>query len=136
MSNIRVALFSGFGSCDVPKRFHNKLVGLEIDSVPYRIKLAEILDDLPLNCKNREEFEKKYKDLDSGKNGIFYVKYIDKDHEYIFVKDKSMTYPTEISIKDVDTSKPWRITEYDGAESLEIYAGIKVIDEQYNMCEW
>jgi hypothetical protein len=36
-----------------------------------------------------------------------------------------------ISIRTVDTSRPWLVSEYDGAEGIE-YLDYKIINKEYN----
>lgn len=38
------------------------------------------------------------------------------------------------SIEDVDISRPWRVTDYDGSEYVQ-YLDYVVIDEELNYCE-
>ena len=61
------------------------------------------------------------------------VKYYASDKNrvtYLFNEDR-----VTCEIVDVDTSRPWTITTYDGAEYIQ-YLDYDVIDEPLNYCEY
>lgn len=54
-------------------------------------------------------------------------------NEYFLVSDK-VPYAHRMDIKKVDTSKSWRIVDYDGAEYIQ-YLELKCINEELNYYE-
>jgi hypothetical protein len=41
-----------------------------------------------------------------------------------------------MAVVDVDTSRPWRIAEYDGAEGIEYYSEPEILDKNSNYARW
>lgn len=136
---IRVAVFSGYGGDSVPKEILDKMVCKDLYSAEFRVELAKILDALPVNCKEEKEFVSTYKRMQYGVAKTTYIKYMEDKRPRLYLRDDSnysVKYPVEIEIRDIDMSKPWRVVEYDGAESIEVFSGVSVKEEKYNMCEW
>ena len=79
MSKIRVAIFSGYGDWSVPNKLKDKLEGLS--GVEFRVKLAELLDNLHVNCEE-EEVGERYRLLEKRK-GDFYLKIPNSDKVYL-----------------------------------------------------
>lgn len=140
MSNtIKVAVFSGYGGDGVPKEILDKMKCKEMYSAEFRVELAKIIDELPINCFDVNGFVNYYKSMETDNPKVYYIKYLDGTRMRIYLKDcngYALKYPVEVTICEVDTTKPWRVTEYDGAESIESLNKIRVVDEKYNMCEW
>lgn len=119
---MKIAIFPNHGGCGLPKFISDKL---EDDGRLWRVKLSEILDKLP------KTHEKITRDVYDNLKEESYI----KDDEVIFVKKKDY-YTVQIKILEIDTSRPWRIYEYDGAEGVEYFNGVKIIDKETNMSEW
>lgn len=139
-SKIKIAIFSGYGSCDIPEWLLKNLP-TPIYGVESRIKLAELLCNLKPTCTEEEATQKAWDKFSKSKsmkrNPYFKIEGDNKVHLKI-CKDVAGSIPleVEVSIEEIDISKPWRITEYDGGEYVEVFNGISVKDEKYNMCEW
>ena len=82
--------------------------------------------------KELKEELKKYEFPQCRVNIVDYIekhgKFIDK-HENIYELSNSL-----YSIVDVDISRPWRITDYDGKEYIE-YLDYNVVNKELNYCE-
>lgn len=131
--NIRIAIFTNYGGNFVPKEIHDKIKN---SSKNYRIALAEELDNLP--CTHEEITQEVY-DSFTQDNSQIYLK-ASKNKELIYTKEdgeyKEYGLTSAITIETVDTSKPWRIADYDGAEGIEYFKHYNIIDKSINLCEW
>ena len=68
--------------------------------------------------------------------GIFeIVKIKSHDNTIYYVYDKVFKMITSFSIVDLDTKKPWTLTEYDESERIR-YLEYKLIDKEMNYCEF
>lgn len=127
---VKVAIFTGFGTNKIPKRFSDSVRDLSLVS---RIKLAEEISNVelyegPLPI-SEEVIESEYK---AGKDVIHAF----NKGEEVLVCLESKCNCYIIKVVEVDTSKPWRISDYDGGEGIEYFGGLTVINEEYNMCNW
>ena len=79
-------------------------------------------------------------DVGNDKEGFGNDKVVSGDAggDVIYVKDLESNYCMVymMKIEDVDTSKIWRIEEYDGAEGIEYFNGVKITDKELNLGEW
>lgn len=127
---VKVAIYKGFGCNKIPKRFKGSISDFSIES---RVKLAEELlkikvyeGPLPLSEEIvNEEFKKG--------NDIIHVVTKGRE-EFVCLESKCDCYI--IDVVEVDTSKPWRLSDYDGSEGIEYFDGVQVVNEKYNMCNW
>ena len=55
-------------------------------------------------------------------------------HYLFWDKENEQTF--SLSIVEIDETKRWKITNYDGAESISYFDEPKLIDAKYNLCEW
>ena len=63
------------------------------------------------------------------------VNYIEKNGEFVDkYRNVYKLANSFYSIEDVDISRPWRVTDYDGSEYVQ-YLDYVVIDEELNYCE-
>lgn len=122
---MKIALFTGFGINKFPSFLKVEGVGIE-----KRVNLAKEISKLPI-MHNEPTFDDR-RDLEQGK--VKYFHYLIKGEEGFIFNERHELF--NISIVDIDTSKPWKIVDYDGAESIEYFEGVKVLDEKYNLCEW
>lgn len=128
---IKVAIFENYGYNYCPNWVLEKID----KNKNFRISLAKLLCEFEINSfansLTNENFSNVFEKLKSGK--IDYIKF---DDEFVWFCDLGSKLSSKIRIVEVDTSKPWRINDYDGAESIEYFDGIKCIDEEINMCQW
>lgn len=129
MGKVRIAIFSGYGSNYIPDMFKGKIK--EVDTVGSRVKLAKLIDELEVNA-SEDKAEEAREELNNNKRK--YIKFENNPQVYFYSKGISWLY--SVKIVDIDTTKPWRICEYDGGEYIDIFDGVTVKDEEYNMCEW
>ena len=95
---MRIVLNAKFGEMIYPEECESRQ-----DIIDLFESLEETSDEELIKAKQEKKFVK-------HKNSLFYV-----------VKYGPKQYHEEIEIVDVDTSKLWKIEEYDGAESLHYY---------------
>lgn len=140
-SKIILAVFSGYGSCDIPKWLLKDLP-TPIYGIESRIKLAQLLEELEPTCKSCEDgdIQQLWNDFAKSRS-LKHTPYfkVDGDNK-VYLKtsneNETLFYEVEVSIKEVDITKPWRLVEYDGGEYIEVFNGVTVKDEKYNLCEW
>ena len=58
------------------------------------------------------------------------------DSSMYYCYDMTMHSVSKISIVTVDTSVPWKINDYDGAEYIEYRPKLVPIEEKYNRYDW
>ena len=129
---MKVLLFSGYGgyACtkamlDIMKK-HNNI----------RSRFGEIVEYVENNCVdyNRYDYEEAYKAMKNNKDLI--VRYVLGNNECRYsVWDNNINNPACFSIVDVDTTRPWTIEEYDGAEYIKYLDERKLVDEELNYWE-
>lgn len=123
---IRVAYFpdSGYEKTIAPIQ---KILN-NATSEKWRIDVAEYLDKLPCNV-NKKTILKHYNEKKQ-----IYLK-DSYNPNVVFILNTNGSY-SQINIESVDTSKCWKIDEYDGAESIEYFKKPIIIDKELNLCEW
>ena len=138
---MKVLIFPGYGGCiytdemkEAAEQQSGALAG-RIGRVVDVVESAEVRDtsgDIDGDFKSvLEELKNNYgkiiglKGLDSNKERI---------HYYTWSND--INWAIKLMIVDVDTSKPWKIGEYDGAEYIEYYNIPEIIDEESNYAKW
>ena len=63
------------------------------------------------------------------------VDYIEKNGEFVDrYRNVYKLANSFYSIQDVDISRPWRITDYDGSEYIQ-YLDYNIVDKSLNYCE-
>lgn len=125
---MKVLLFTGYGgSTGTPKmrEIMKKHIGI-------RCRVGEIIEYVE---NNRVLF------IDFDENSMNIAKSImDDDNEIIVEFDgrpvycykSNEGYISSFSIIDVDTTRPWTIAEYDGAEYVQYLDEDKLVDEELN----
>lgn len=122
---MKIALFPDLGGGTIPKMFQETING---NTRNWRVVLAEEIDKLPITCDEiTDELFEEFRENDN----MLYIK--DKNNEMYFKGNREIYV---IAIEEVNTSKPWRVNEYDGAEEIQYFNGVTVIDEETNECEW
>lgn len=134
---MKIAIYPNHGSSYIPPFITKQLSGK--DWIHNRIELANIIGRLE---PTHEEITQEIYDLYSSHkpNELNFCDYIkdSKDPNVIFVKDleSQYGYVYRIKVVDVDTSKIWRIGEYDGAEGIEYFNNPEIIDKDLNYGTW
>ena len=137
-STIKIALFTGYGYSGIPEWLLKQLP-TPIYGVESRIKLAELLDNLEPTCAKGDTIQEAWNKFSKSKSieNTPYFRVEGQSTVYLKICENTiLPLEVEVTIKEVDISKPWRIVSYDGCESIEIFNGIEVKDEKYNVCEW
>ena len=119
---MKIILFTSFGGSFLPKEITDKLK----DGEDFRVRMAEEVDKLPFVSEPYEGFissDKTYLRSSNAPN-------------IIYSKSEDGRLVSRAKIESVDTSKPWRIVDYDGVESIEYFNGVTVINADTNECEW
>ena len=118
MSIIKVVIFDGYGASGFPKQIQNQIKEKDF---PY-IRCGSIIDILEqYPSVSKVTLMEKY-------NKLKVDEVLRCDNKFYF---GAKPYNISCSIVEVDTSKKWRISEYDGAEGIE-YLEHKCIAEDLN----
>lgn len=126
---MKIAIFPGYGSNNIPDFLIDAVNRQERN---YRIVLAEEIEKL--SDTHEEITDELFVAFRDGKLDIPYIKA--NDHIYFMSSAGYTEMIDEIALVDIDKDKPWRINDYDGAEGIEYFNGIKVVDEDTGECEW
>jgi len=132
---MKILLFTGYGGYAATpqmKKILNKYKGI-------RSRVGEIVDYVENNhilyhssyfieaekeLKNNRELIVKFEDIQRYENRQSYSVY-----------DANLYGLSSFSIEEVDTTRPWTIEEYDGAEYIEYLDEHKLVDEELNYYE-
>lgn len=134
---MKIVIYSGYGSCYVPPVMRKEIENE--DFIHGRIKLASILEDL--EPTHEELIQTIYDEFVSenpkDKETLHYLK-CSKDPSIVYVKNLEDVYgfTYKMEVVDVDTSRIWKIIEYDGAEGIEYFSEPRIIDKDLNFGEW
>lgn len=131
--NIEIVISETFGMFEEPKQIKEKLQAKT--DIEYRIDLAKEL-------KSIEDYRVLHADLTEDemikrlKNDILQSNMIARLDNNIYFKSNHFNNTiARLSIVTVDTTIPWKISIYDGAESIK-YLDLKLVNEKYNLYEW
>lgn len=131
--NIEIVISETFGMFEEPKQIKEKLQAKT--DIEYRIALAKKL-------KSIEDYRVLHADLTEDemikrlKNDILQSNVIARLDNNIYFKSNHFNNTiARLSIVTVDTTIPWKISIYDGAESIK-YLDLKLVNEKYNLYEW
>lgn len=128
---MKVLVFSGYGdSSGTPKmrEIMKKHSGI-------RSRVGEIIDYVEENRYlffDENSFEKKVIELMRGNDDVI-VEFIKYENKYYY--KSPLGYMSTFSIIDVDTTRPWTIKDYDGAEYIKYLDENKLVDEELNYWE-
>lgn len=123
----RVVITSNYNDFKIPSMFEEEIkVILKESSRNTRIVLAELMDNLEIN------YNDEFSDPVDLMNKLS-LDYLRNDNDFYFkVSDFQCL---ELSIVEVDSSRPWVIKCYDGLESIIYLDDYKLIDEELNLYE-
>lgn len=123
---IKVLLFSSYGSCGTTKdiRWLLKKYPFPKNRVGQIVEYIEN-NAISLTSDNIESYLKKHKNS-IGK--------LEENNTY-YVYDEGINCLKCLSIENVDTSKPWKISEYDGSEYIQ-YLDYEIVDKDLNYCKF
>lgn len=126
---VRLAIYPDYGSSYISKEGKEYINSRK--GVNWRVSLAEYIDSL--EDTHSEITKDTFDSFVNSKN----TQYI-KSKDLFFFKDLEnivgLVYRVEIV--DVDTTKKWRISEYDGAEDIEYFSEPVLVDKELNMYRW
>ncbi len=132
---MKIAIESGYDRFDLPKWLLEKCN--DENFLKVRINIAKYLEE---NFDKEIDEEKLYSEsLEKLLNENKILKVNTKFHSIYFIKkeDEKNNYPNnryEFTIEDVDTTRPWHFSEYDGSEFIE-YLDYEVVDKEFNYCK-
>ncbi len=132
---MKIAIGNGYGRFDLPKWLLEKCNDKNFLKV--RVNIAKYLEE---NFDKEIDEEKLYSEsLEKLLNENKILKVNTKSHSIYFIKkeDKKNNYPNnryEFTVEDVDTTRPWHFSEYDGSEFIE-YLDYEVVDKEFNYCK-
>ena len=121
---MKILLFTGYGGWAATphmKEILNKHKGI-------RGRVGEIIDYVENNhvIYDASQYFEAQKELKNNKELIIKI-----NNDYI-VWNETIYSTAPFSIEDVDTTRPWTIEEYDGAEYIEYLDEHKLADEELN----
>lgn len=132
--NIEIVISETFGVFEVPEQIKEKLQDIKT-GIEYRIALAK-------EFKSIEDYRVLHADLTKDemikhlKNDILQSNIIARlDNKIYFQSSHFNNTIVRLSIVTVDTTIPWKISIYDGAESIK-YLDLKLVNEKYNLYAW
>lgn len=126
---IRVAIYPDYGSIYISKEGKDYINSRK--DVNWRVSLAEYIDSLEDTHSNISQ--EVYDNFVNSKN----IQYI-KSKDLFFFKDLEEKFGLVYRVKvvDVDNSKKWMISEYDGAEDIDYFSEPILVDKELNMYRW
>lgn len=126
---VRLAIYPDYGSSYISKEGKEYINSRK--GVNWRVSLAEYIDSL--EDTHSEITKDTFDSFVNSKN----TQYI-KSKDLFFFKDleESFGLVYRVDIVDVDTTKKWRISEYDGAEDIEYFSEPVLVDKELNMYRW
>lgn len=126
---VRLAIYPDYGSSYISKEGKEYINSRK--GVNWRVSLAEYIDSL--EDTHSEITKNTFDSFVNSKN----TQYI-KSKDLFFFKDleNSVGLVYRVEIVDVDTTKKWRISEYDGAEDIEYFSEPVLVDKELNMYRW
>ena len=132
--NIEIVISETFGVFEVPEQIKEKLQDIKT-GIEYRIALAK-------EFKSIEDYRVLHANLTKDemikrlKNDILQSNIIARLDNKIYFKSSHFNNTiVRLSIVTVNTTIPWKINIYDGAESIK-YLDLKLVNEKYNLYEW
>ncbi len=132
--NIEIVISKTFGVFEEPKQIKEKLQDIK-GGIEYRIALAKEFTSI-------EDYRVLHDDLTEDemikhlRNDILQSNIIARIDNNIYFKSSYFNNTiARLSIVTVDTTIPWKISIYDGAESIK-YLDLKLVNEKYNVYAW
>ena len=142
---MKVLLFTGYGESAYTKRMleaAKSQTGRLADRTGKVVEIVEQAEVIKVTKENENDiFEELKNRLKKDTELILGVEFSNLNEEYCkfiryYIWDPDIKWVVEMAIIDVDTSKPWKIIDYDGAESIEYFQGVKILDQETNYAEW
>ena len=126
---IRVAIYPNYGGYYISKEAKEYIDTRK--NINWRLSLAEYIDSLEDTHSNITQ--EVYNEFVRSNN----IPYI-KSKGLFFFKDTEEKFGLEYKVKvvDVDNTKKWRISEYDGAEGIEYFSEPVLVDKELIMYRW
>lgn len=126
---VRIAIYPDYGSIYISKEGKDYINSRK--GINWRVSLAEYIDSLEDTHSNISQ--EVYDNFVNSKN----IQYI-KSKDLFFFKDLEEKFGLVYRVKvvDVDNSKKWMISEYDGAEDIDYFSEPILVDKELNMYRW
>lgn len=126
---VRIAIYPDYGSTYISKEGKEYINSRK--GVNWRVSLAEYIDSL--EDTHSSISQEVYDYFVNSKN----VQYI-KSKGLFFFKDLESKFGLVYRVKvvNVDNSKKWMISEYDGAEDIDYFSEPVLVDKELNMYRW
>lgn len=130
---INVLIFTGYGISCMSYKVQNLLINNKL-CFPYnRIISEEKLKEIQLSAKNiLDNFPKD----DINRDCIVrLIEHCDNLDRIFYFRNYSTNTLESFTIAEVDTSRPWKIENYDGAEYIQ-YLDYEVKHKDINYCDY
>lgn len=122
---VRVALFLKGGS--FPRELKEEV---QKSNKHWRVALAECIDQLECNCEDLTQ--KVFDDFENNRIDSWYLKW----NNHFYYKDSENNVVRKIRLALVDTSKKWKIEDYQGSESIYYFREPVLENKELNMYSW
>lgn len=134
---MKIAIYPNFGSNHIPDFIRKQLS--DRSYIQNRIEMVSILENLePTHDEINQEIYNQYSSKEPNELNFFdYIK-DSKNSNIVFVKDftDKLNWVYMIEIVEVDTTKVWKIGNYDGSESINYFKEPTIINKELNLGEW
>ena len=130
---VNVLIFNGYGAPVMSHKLCKLLINEKVSFPLNRIISEERLKEIKQKARDIIDYSRlkslKEQCQESENKVIRFT-----DNQFYFYNENSK-YIHPFSIVEVDTSRPWKIEEYDGAEYIQ-YLDYIVINEEINYCDY
>ena len=138
---MKVLIFPGYGGCiytDEMKEAAEQQSGALAGRIGRVVDVVESAEVRDTSGDIDGDFKSVLEELKNNYGKIIGLKGLDSNKELIhyYTWSNDIHWAIKLMIVDVDTSKPWKIGEYDGAEYIEYYNIPEIIDEESNYAKW
>lgn len=138
---MKVLIFPGYGGCihtDEMKEAAEQQSGALAGRTGRVVEVVESAEVRDISGDIGGDFKSVLTELKNNYGKIIGLKGLDSNKEsiYYYTWSNDINLAIKLTIEDVDTSKPWKIGEYDGAEYIEYYRIPEILDEESNYAKW
>ena len=129
---INILIFTGYGLSCVSKKIQNLLINKDLSFPFNRIISEEKLKEIQSKAKN--VLDNSYDEINESCI-IRLIEHCDKLDRNFYFKSIYNNTLEPFTIVEVDTSRPWKIENYDGAEYIQ-YLDYEIKYKDINYCDY
>ncbi len=134
---MKIAIFPTHGGSYIPPFIKEKLVNSK--GIRTRVAMADILEKLEVtHDKITQEIYDSFASKKRAKNNSFEYLKDSENPNIVYIRNTGGKYNTihTVKIVEVDTTRVWKIAEYDCSEFIQYYKEPKIEDKELNYAEW